>query len=168
MRFLIISDTHGSLTEAAMVIELWHKRVDGVWHLGDHESDAAELAKLYQVPFRLAFQSVPGNCDFGSRSPSFRTIPVEGHTVFMCHGQYYGVDDPPGYLPVKARETKADVVLFGHTHEPYQEEQDGVLYLNPGSIARPRGGSEKSFAILELEKGRKAAAVIIPYDEIGI
>lgn len=168
MRFLIISDTHGSLSQAAMVIELFHTRVDGVWHLGDHFRDARDLRKRYQDKYRLAFQAVPGNCDYGCPAPSFRVIPVEGHTVWMCHGHAYGVDDPPGFLPAKARENKADVVLFGHTHQPYQEEIGGVLYLNPGSIARPRGGSEASFAVLELEKGKKPAAVIIPYENIGV
>ena len=46
-----------------------------------------------------------------------------------------------------------DVVVFGHTHMPCNERLDGVLYLNPGSPATPRGGAAASVAIVEFENG---------------
>ena len=60
----------------------------------------------------------------------------------------------------------ANVVLFGHTHVPLCLEEEGVLYLNPGSLTSPRGGSHASYAILEIEKGR-AAATLMDYSKFN-
>ena len=40
-------------------------------------------------------------------------------------------------------------MLCGHTHIPANREQDGLLYLNPGSVSIPKGGSRHSYMTLE-------------------
>ena len=40
---------------------------------------------------------------------------------------------------------------------PCNELLDGVLYLNPGSPATPRGGAEASVAIVEFENDTPSA-----------
>ena len=37
-----------------------------------------------------------------------------------------------------ARERQADILLFGHTHQPLTDYDDGLYILNPGSL-RGRG-----------------------------
>lgn len=160
MRYLVISDTHGRIDKAALLIERWHADIDGVLHLGDITSDARFLDNQYRFQYNLAFAYVPGNCDMGDPSPRTRVFHVEQRTVLMCHGDRYHVGDGLEYLRYKAHDAGADVVLFGHTHVPLSEERDGILFLNPGSLTLPRGGSSSSFAILELSKG-KAAGVLL-------
>ena len=41
-----------------------------------------------------------------------------------------------------------DIYIQGHTHIPIMDYGD-KLYLNPGSITRPRGGSVKSYIFYE-------------------
>ncbi|RMI25477.1 MAG: metallophosphoesterase, partial [Calditrichaeota bacterium] len=53
------------------------------------------------------------------------------------------------------------VVIFGHTHRPYQEEHNGVLYLNPGSAGPPRYGLPPTVARLWRTK-EKVMAEIVP------
>jgi predicted phosphodiesterase len=43
-----------------------------------------------------------------------------------------------------------DVIAFGHTHKPWHREVDGVLYVNTGSVGRPKDGDWRAgYVILE-------------------
>jgi len=45
--------------------------------------------------------------------------------------------------------TSGDLFLSGHTHTPRLIKDDnGIIYLNPGSLSRPRGHQDKSYAII--------------------
>ena len=166
MTFLILSDTHGHIDRAGALIERLHDQIDGVWHLGDNYRDFELLEKRYRPIYRLAFQAVPGNCDSFCPAPTRLTIPVEGHRVFMQHGDRYGISGHSiGMLPTAAKSFRANVVLFGHTHVPLIEVQNGVLYLNPGSLSLPKGGSDPSYALLTLEKDQPPKAELFSYPE---
>ena len=57
------------------------------------------------------------------------------------------------------------VVIHGHTHVPREEYgANGVLFLNPGSPTRPRGGSRKSVARLFVDKGTVKSVEFIELD----
>ena len=154
MTFLILADTHGRIDRAVKIIQRLHEQIDGVWHLGDNYRDFELLEKRFRPLYpRLAFQAVPGNCDTDCPAPTRLTIPVEGHQVFLQHGDRYGVSGQSiGMLPSAAASFHANVVLFGHTHVPLIEVQNQVLYLNPGSLSRPRGGNDPSYALLTLDR----------------
>ncbi|MBO6159085.1 MAG: metallophosphoesterase family protein [Firmicutes bacterium] len=160
MKFLIISDTHGGIQDARRLIENLHDQIDGVWHLGDEYRDFEMLQRRYGPLYGLAFQAVPGNCDYFSPAPNRRDIPVCGHKVLMSHGHMYGVFGGTGLgsLPSEALKAGCDVALYGHTHMPNLARENGILYLNPGSLSRPRGGFKKSYALLTLEEGIEASA----------
>ena len=52
-----------------------------------------------------------------------------------------------------AREHYADVVLYGHTHVPdlFRDEESGILYVNPGSLSRPRQSDRsRTYVILTI------------------
>ena len=85
---------------------------------------------------------------------------VEGRRVLMCHGHLDHVGMGLGTIKQKARDMGANIVLFGHTHVPGNMDENGILFLNPGSLTSPRGGSARSYALLEIEKGKAAASVI--------
>ena len=44
-----------------------------------------------------------------------------------------------------------NVVVFGHMHRPFCETVNGILFLNPGSITRPRGLHPPSLVRLTIE-----------------
>ncbi|MCF0136655.1 MAG: metallophosphoesterase [Lachnospiraceae bacterium] len=164
MRYLVLSDTHNNITAARDLIEQLHDRIDGVLHMGDMVTDFNKLKNMYQDRYGLAFAGVCGNCDLFSTEPDTRCFTVEGRRVLMFHGHQHGVKYGTRYLKEVAEENKANIVLFGHTHVPLMEEAEGILYLNPGSLSEPRGGSRAGFALLEIEKG-KAAAVLYKYED---
>ena len=50
-----------------------------------------------------------------------------------------------------AREAGADILLFGHTHEPLCDFYDGLWILNPGSC---RGGFRPTYGVISLTEGK--------------
>ena len=52
-------------------------------------------------------------------------------------------------------------MLFGHTHYPEIEMQEGILVINPGSLTFPRQRGRKfSYAVMEAEEGKDLQAEI--------
>jgi hypothetical protein len=41
-----------------------------------------------------------------------------------------------------------DIVMSGHTHHYSLRKENGIIYLNPGSLTYPRDGSKGSFAVI--------------------
>jgi putative phosphoesterase len=49
-----------------------------------------------------------------------------------------------------AQMADCDLLLFGHTHKPWIKEYDGVLFVNCGSVGKPKDGDPRgSFALLQ-------------------
>ena len=60
----------------------------------------------------------------------------------------------------RAKEEACDVVLFGHTHMPLVTEEDGVLFVNPGSVALPRQADRRrTYAVINVENGKASAHI---------
>ncbi len=91
--------------------------------------------------------------------PHTQTVTACGHRIFLAHGNRYSVDVSPEILANVAKASDCDIAVFGHTHIPHTETVSGVLVINPGSPARPRGYSSPGFAVLQLEAGRNPPIV---------
>jgi len=131
-RILVIADTHARTPERLLpgMLEMVAE-ADVVVHCGDYIG-AAVLAELRRLAKN--FIGVFGNTD--SREvrdllPAETTFEVEGRKVAVTHphwaGEPFGLEEE-----VAARFGDADVVLFGHTHEPYKGISGSVFVLNPG------------------------------------
>jgi putative phosphoesterase len=57
-----------------------------------------------------------------------------GKKIFITHGHMYNVKSTLYELANEAISQKADIVLFGHTHNRYSEYRDEIHFLNPGSL----------------------------------
>lgn len=154
--FLIMSDTHGDLSKAKEVLG-HYPQIDALIHLGDYFRDAAILQSQFQVP---EFIQIPGNCDYVFDVPGDRVIEAEGKRIFLTHGHRYDVKSGILRLDAKATKDKYDIVLFGHTHIPLLKNTASTLFLNPGSIAYPRGLSGPTYALLEISRGRAEARIM--------
>ena len=131
MTILVLSDSHSSLRFMRQCIEAVQPGT--VIHLGDHYDDGQAMAEEYPG---IRFYQVPGNCDKYRVSgfvPETLVERVCGVKLFMTHGHIHRVKAGLGALIRDARSTGAQAVLFGHTHEPYCECEDGMWIVNPGS-----------------------------------
>lgn len=129
-------------------MELQPHRVRAIFFLGDGLRDVdesmADGAELY---------SVQGNCDWlcAHLALTERICELDGFRILATHGHAYNVKSGLGALISRAAKADADVVLFGHTHQPLLETipagsvigdrtlEHPIYLFNPGSIGY--GGS---------------------------
>jgi putative phosphoesterase len=110
----------------------------------------------------------------GERSKAFvRQLPFDlrfelaGKRVRLVHGsprkvnEYLYEDKPSRTFERIAREAECDVLVFGHTHQPWIREYGGVMFVNCGSVGKPRDGDPRGgFAVLEDADGDVAASIV--------
>lgn len=150
-KLAILGDTHGRIEEIKQ--ELKKLSIKHFLYTGDFYGDAKRLAHHLGI----SFDGVLGNCD-PPNPEAQEEIIVEwaGQKIFIVHGHQYGVKASLNRLYYRAKELQANIVLYGHTHMPMEEIIEDILFINPGSPSRPRGGAKPSFALLELtDKGVK-------------
>ena len=123
-----------------------------VIHLGDTVTDCEELKGFYPV---IAFVSVKGNNDWFSPIPTVTETEVDGVKLLCTHGHTMSRAE----MLTEAKKSSCAFVLFGHTHRSLLTEKDGVTFLNPGSISRPRDG-QASYGVIEIENGIAKGAII--------
>lgn len=150
--FVILSDTHRN-TAPLQKIATVLSECDFIIHLGDMASDARELARDYPEKTYV----IAGNNDFWGGESEI-VLDAEERRIFACHGHRYGVKSGTERLIAAAKEHMCDIALFGHTHEAFVGEEDGVLLVNPGCMTRysPRW----SYCYLVIS-GKKAVATIV-------
>ena len=101
-----------------------------------------------EVPLVL----VKGNCDFYLDAPTATVFNLGLKKIFATHGHLYGVKYGYDRVYYAGYEQKADIVLFGHTHEAMVSDEGRVALFNPGSISMPRRYDDKpSYGIIEID-----------------
>ncbi len=147
MRIIVFSDSHGSFRNVKKMLESTASTTDAYIFLGDGESDVKFAREAY--PDKL-FLCVSGNCDFGSSEQKVGVFEAAGKKIIYTHGHFQHVGFGMSYLENLAKDNAADVVLYGHTHVRSCEYKDGVYYINPGSIGKPRDAKPPSYAALDI------------------
>jgi len=144
----VISDTHGHLPESVAGA---FEGVDLIIHAGDiGEPDI--IAALEETAPTIA---VRGNMDFGRWVHQLsvkETIEVNQTRLIVLHDVYR--------LKLKPNHAAPNVVISGHTHRPLQEDDRGVLYLNPGSAGYPKFGQPPTVALLQIGENILQARIV--------
>lgn len=149
MRIGITGDTHGNkwamrrMADKAGTVNLW-------LHTGDFKHDALFLAEY--TGFTTV--SVPGNCDSRADAKPDEFLELCGYSIWLTHGHWHDVKRGLVDLRDWAVRYGMDIVIYGHTHVPALTQEDGILFLNPGSPAIPRGRSAPTYAIINLKEER--------------
>lgn len=148
MKVLIVSDTHGydQNFEAAVNQEA---PIDVLIHCGDIEGSEDYYEALVECPVYM----VRGNNDFFSDLPGEMVFFLKGHKIFLTHGHCYGVSMGIEHVLDEGIDRGADIIMYGHTHRPLLEQEDGVTILNPGSLSFPRQeGRKPTYLIMEIDE----------------
>lgn len=160
MKYLILSDIHGSRPRLEQALSLFHReQCDMLVILGDilnygprnglpEGLDAQGIVALLN-PLSDRIIAVRGNCDSEVdqmllQFPIMQTTALlvdEGHRLLLTHGHVYHKDNLPagghGY----------DAICYGHTHLwELTRPTDGPVVLNTGSITFPKGGNPPTLA----------------------
>ena len=145
----ILSDTHGLLRPE--VVE-YLKTADAILHAGDiNRQETVDQLRQY-APLYI----VRGNNDkeWAEHIPYHLTVTLGGVSCYMVHNK----------KEVPADLSGIDAVVFGHSHKYFQEEKDGLLWLNPGSCGPRRFHQEITMMMAEAENGTlRVEKVTIPH-----
>ena len=143
-RIAVISDTHGILrpetVEALRSAEL-------ILHGGDI-ANRKTLDRLGECARVIA---VRGNCDkeWAEALPQEVCFELYGKKIYMVHNRKQRSEEA---------ET-ADIVIYGHSHKYEEKEENGRLWLNPGSGGPRRFGKPATMAMLEIDEESGSLAV---------
>jgi putative phosphoesterase len=144
----VISDTHGLLrpevTEALRGSAL-------IVHAGDVGSPDI-LEELRAIAPVVA---VRGNTDRGAWAQQLRLTEV----VQVGEISLYVIHDV-GELNLDPAAAGFSAVIYGHSHQPFIERRDGVLFLNPGAAGPRRFRLPVSVARLRIEGGSVEAELV--------
>ncbi len=161
MKWIIASDIHGSAGACRALLERFSEEdADRLLLLGDllyhgprnalpHDYAPREVIDMLNA-CKERITCVRGNCEAEVDQmvlafpvlAEYALIDLGDRLLFATHGHKYNRDNLP---PLK----KGDLLLYGHTHLPLCAEQDGILCLNPGSIALPKQDSPHAYMTLQ-------------------
>lgn len=144
MRIGIVSDIHGSFQNLVQALDEMGP-IGLLLHAGDGAREVDRLQR--QGCFNV--ESVRGNCDFGPY-PEELAFPVEGRRILLTHGHAYGVKSGLLRLRLRGAELQVDIVVYGHTHVPEYSYENGIRFVNPGSLSSVRNGVYPTYAVMEL------------------
>jgi putative phosphoesterase len=158
VKVLVLSDTHLSSPARlpAQVVEL-ALAADAVLHAGD----VTDVSVLQELSTLAPVHAVLGNNDLWMDLPESLEVSLDGVRVAMIH-------DSGARVGREARLRRlfpsADVVVFGHSHDPVVSCQDGQWLVNPGSPTQRRRQPVHTVAWLELGAGAVVSAEIVEVD----
>lgn len=153
MKFFIISDIHDNLVNLEKCVN-WG-RGQGIANAiccGDvvNSETLACLAKSFETIYlvrgnlEIYDEAEVGKYDNIKYLGRLGTFELDGKTIGLCH--------EPWHLKSVLKIKPCQIVFYGHTHEPWIEEKDGVMLVNPGTL----GGvfNKASFAVWDSEANK--------------
>ena len=160
MKYLIVSDIHGSIDSANIIKEKFLTlKCDKILLLGDilYHGPRNDLPNNYtpkQVinvlnSLKDYIIAVRGNCDaevdqmvLDFKINQDYSLKYNSYNIYLTHGHHVN------YLSPKSFEDKT-IIIHGHTHIIRKDEVDNNTYVNIGSITLPKENTARCYAILE-------------------
>ncbi|MBV6645197.1 MAG: metallophosphoesterase family protein [Cyclobacteriaceae bacterium] len=133
MKIGLISDTHGFLDPAVLK---YFASCDEIWHAGDiGTSEVLQVLRGFK-PVRAVFGNIDG-LDIRQVTQEYLLIEIEKWKALMIHI----AAKPPKY-PAQVKELisqyRPQALICGHSHilRVMQDQQNDLLYLNPGAAGK--------------------------------
>ena len=130
MKILLVSDTHGH-DEIYQELYRIYPKMDLYLDAGDSQSDQNSI---------YPFISVLGNCDYYPFSEKYRVYTPVGY-LLMGH--------KPRFTKEETETNK--ILIHGHTHMVDVYEENGHIFICPGSTHLSRDITDGCYLILNLE-----------------
>lgn len=159
MKVLIISDSHGLDKELFKVFDRHKHEVDAIIHCGDSELSKKKFSEYENLLI------VGGNCDDDRTYEAEIYYELKPIKVLITHGHLYNVKFSAVKLSYRAEELGANLVCFGHSHIATAFQENGIVYINPGSFRLPKGRNERSYVIVNYQNYREMKVIF--FDKRG-
>ncbi len=143
----VISDTHMPRGARRLPVERL-RAADAILHAGDF----MELGVLHELEaLGKPVHAVRGNVDSHElivRLPLQRTVQLGDVRIGMVHD----AGPKEGRLErMRRRFPDTHAVVFGHSHIPLHEEQDGFQIFNPGSPTERRRSPKHTMGVARID-----------------
>lgn len=156
MKYLIVSDIHGSIESAEIIINNFKKHnCDLILCLGDvlYHGPRNDLPNYYNPKKVITLLNeyadkilcVQGNCDAEVDQMVLKfeihkdlDLNLNGFCFHLEHGHH-----------LEDLFCNSKYILFGHTHISVIKEENEKIYINPGSITLPKNNTKRGFMILD-------------------
>jgi putative phosphoesterase len=116
---------------------------------------ASQKTKEYlkKLPFSISFQAE------GKKVLLFHATPKKNNL-------YWYEDRPEKFFHEMSKKVDADVMIYGHTHKPYRKDIAGKVFINAGSVGKPKDGDPRAcVTLVEITKDAVVTNFLkVPYD----
>jgi len=110
--------------------------------------------------------------DYMKKLPFEIQFQVDGKKVIIFHASpeknnlYWYEDRTEKFFQEMAEKVDADILIYGHTHRPYRKDIGNKVFINAGSVGRPKDGDPRAcITLVEITAGDvKTDFVRVPYD----
>ena len=163
-------------------------KVDGVQGNYDFNvaTDAEHCGCKYEDPVQAALaaqsfewtknHSTTRSREFMGNLPEEIRFEAEGRRIVLFHATphknnlYWHEERDDKFFVQMGGKAHADIVVYGHTHKPYRKDIDGRVFINAGSVGKPKDGDPRAcVAIIDvLPDAVNSEFVRIPYDAEGV
>lgn len=156
MQIAIISDTHDNIVNLSKALD-WIKKnnITTIIHCGDVTDE--ETLKFILSNFDGEINLVYGNIDSDFLNAKdfklYKNLIIHGEVgelkinnkkIAFCHF--------PGKAKELALSKDYDMVFYGHTHKPWQEQVDSCMLINPGTLSGMF--SKSTFAVYDSDNNK--------------
>jgi len=92
--------------------------------------------------------------EYMRRLPVSLSFNAYGDKVLLFHATpsknnlYWYEDRPEKFFREMAVKTDADILIYGHTHKPYRKDFENKIFINAGSVGKPKDGDPRACVTL--------------------
>ncbi len=160
MKYMFASDIHGSASAARKVKDIFLREQadylvlcgDLLYHgprndLPDEYNPKAVIEILNSLSDKII--AVRGNCDSEVDQMVLDfpmlcdyTLIFDSIRIYVTHGHIYNQENP-------MKLSNGDFMVSGHTHVLRVSENNGITYLNPGSVSIPKENNPPSYMLYQ-------------------
>ena len=110
--------------------------------------------------------------DYMRNLPLDIKLTVDDQKIILFHATpkknnvYWHEDRPEKFFSEMAEKVYADILIYGHTHKPYRKDIGSKVFINAGSVGKPKDGDTRAcIALVEITASEvKTEFVRVPYD----
>jgi putative phosphoesterase len=117
-----------------------------------HAGDFVNWETFKELESRATLYAVRGNMDH-SKIKDFldrkKLVNLQGKRIGIHHGS--GAPFGLAERVYREFEEKPDVIIFGHSHFPYNKKKENTLLFNPGSLSGNLMSPSASYGVLTID-----------------
>lgn len=105
------------------------------------------------LPFEISFSV------YDKKVKIFHATPIKNNL-------YWHNDRDDDFFLLMAKKAEADIMIYGHTHIPYRKNIGNKVFINAGSVGKPKDGDTRTcVCIVDITPDDvKSEFIRIPYD----